>query len=45
MLGQQNALNRTLTRGTTYAYNGDGTLVSQVAGGVTTHYMQDLASP
>ena len=29
----------------TNAYNGDGTLVSQVLGGVTTRYTQDLASP
>jgi len=30
---------------TTYTYNGDGTLVKQIAGGVTTLYTQDLASP
>ena len=30
---------------TTYTYNGDGTLVKQVAGGTTTLYTQDLASP
>jgi hypothetical protein len=46
MLGQQNALNRTTARGTTtYASNGDGTLVSQATGGITTRYTQDLASP
>jgi YD repeat-containing protein len=40
------ALNRTTARGsTTYAYNGDGTLVSQASGGVTTRYTQDLAAP
>ncbi|MDZ4719241.1 MAG: RHS repeat-associated core domain-containing protein [Roseiflexaceae bacterium] len=33
-------------RGTTSnAYNGDGTLVAQTTGGVTTRYTQDLASP
>jgi RHS repeat-associated protein len=30
---------------TTSAYNGDGTLVSQAVGGVTTRYTQDLAAP
>lgn len=30
---------------TTNAYNGDGTLVSQVAGATTTRYTQDLAAP
>jgi hypothetical protein len=40
------ALSRTTARGgTTYAYNGDGTLVSQATGGVTTRYTQDLAAP
>jgi len=40
------ALNRTTIRGTTtYAYNGDGTLVSQATSGVTTRYTQDLAAP
>ncbi len=40
------ALNRTTVRGaTTYAYNGDGTLVSQATSGVTTRYTQDLAAP
>jgi PKD repeat protein len=40
------ALSRTIARGgTTYAYNGDGTLVSQATGGVTTRYTQDLAAP
>ena len=40
------ALNRTTVRGTTtYAYNGDGTLVSQTASSVTTHYTQNLAAP
>jgi hypothetical protein len=29
---------------TTYTYNGDGTLVSQASGGVTTLYTQDLAA-
>ena len=27
-----------------YTYTGDGTLVSQVAGGTTTRYAQDLAA-
>jgi hypothetical protein len=31
--------------GITYAYNGDGALVSQVTGGVTTRSVQDLAAP
>ena len=40
------ALNRTTVRGgTTYGYNGDGTLVSQATSGVTTRYTQDLAAP
>jgi hypothetical protein len=39
------ALNRTTVPGATYAYNGDGTLVSQLTGGVTTRYSQDLAAP
>ena len=40
------ALNRTTARSTTaYAYNGDGTLVSQTASSVTTRYTQDLAAP
>jgi YD repeat-containing protein len=40
------ALNRTTVRGTTtYGYNGDGTLVSQLTSGVTTRYAQDLAAP
>jgi RHS repeat-associated protein len=40
------ALSRTTARGsTTYGYNGDGTLVSQATGGVTTRYTQDLAAP
>ena len=40
------ALNRMTGRGaTTYGYNGDGTLVSQLASGVTTLYTQDLAAP
>jgi YD repeat-containing protein len=40
------ALNRTTARGTTtYTYTGDGTLVSQATGGVTTRYTQDLAAP
>jgi YD repeat-containing protein len=40
------ALNRTTARGgTSYIYNGDGTLVSQATGGVTTRYTQDLAAP
>ena len=40
------ALNRTTARGTTtYTYTGDGTLVSQATGGVTTRYTQDLLSP
>lgn len=29
----------------TNSYNGDGTLVTQVLGGTTTRYTQDLASP
>jgi RHS repeat-associated protein len=29
----------------TYAYNGDGVLVRETAGGSTTHYTQDLAAP
>ena len=29
--------------GSTYSYNGDGTLVGQASGGVTTGYAQDLA--
>jgi RHS repeat-associated protein len=40
------ALHRTTARGgTTYAYNGDGVLVSQLTAGVTTRYTQDLAAP
>jgi hypothetical protein len=40
------ALSRMTARGpTTYSYNGDGTLVSQASGGVTTLYTQDLAAP
>jgi YD repeat-containing protein len=40
------ALNRTTVRGgTSYTYNGDGTLVSQATSGVTTRYTQDLAAP
>ena len=40
------ALNRTTVRGgTTYTYNGDGTLVKQLASGTTTLYTQDLAAP
>jgi len=40
------ALSRMTQRGsTTYSYNGDGTLVAQAAGGTTTLYTQDLASP
>ena len=40
------ALSRTTARGaTTYAYNGDGTLVKQIASGTTTLYSQDLAAP
>jgi RHS repeat-associated protein len=40
------ALNRMTQRGTTtHTYNGDGTLVSQASGGITTRYTQDLASP
>jgi len=40
------ALSRmTQRRSTTYTYNGDGTLVSQATGGVTTRYTQDLAAP
>ena len=31
------------TQGSTYSYNGDGTLVGQASGGVTTGYAQDLA--
>jgi YD repeat-containing protein len=39
-------LGRTTVRGSTsYTYNGDGTLVSQLTGGVTTRYTQDLAAP
>jgi len=30
-------------QGSTYSYNGDGTLVGQASGGVTTGYAQDLA--
>ena len=30
-------------QGSTYSYNGDGTLVGQAGGGVTTGYAQDLA--
>jgi RHS repeat-associated protein len=39
-------LNRLTARsGITFSYNGDGTLVSQLTGGTTTRYTQDLASP
>jgi len=39
-------LNRTTQRGTTtYRYNGDGTLVKQIASGTTTLYTQHLAAP
>ena len=30
-------------QGSSYSYNGDGTLVGQASGGVTTAYAQDLA--
>ncbi|MBK9944709.1 MAG: hypothetical protein IPP13_24200 [Kouleothrix sp.] len=40
------ALNRMTTRGgTTYAYNGDGALISQLTAGVTTRFTQDLVAP
>src|SRR5262249_18020895 len=40
------ALSRMTVRGTTvYTYTGDGALVSQASGGVTTRYTQDLAAP
>ncbi|MBK9944711.1 MAG: RHS repeat-associated core domain-containing protein [Kouleothrix sp.] len=40
------ALNRMTTRGTTtYGYNGDGALISQLTAGITTRYTQDLAAP
>jgi RHS repeat-associated protein len=43
---QYDALNRLTARsGITFSYNGDGTLVSQLTGGTTTRYSQDLAGP
>jgi RHS repeat-associated protein len=40
-----NRLTSTHNGAISYAYNGDGVLVRETAGGSTTHYAQDLAAP